>query len=160
MRSPFFFVIFFFLEKRRIMSRRSVQPTTASIFVRNLTTLGFEPPMDSKWVVNEHTFTISANSIKAFECISHFLFQLLDEKKVKTTFNGVWPINTIQQSHEYRRRAFQWLKDIQPGTRLMYVPLRKSYFTNCHGEAFNKIVSAFTTIVLDKQKSNKTQGNY
>ncbi|KAG2198622.1 hypothetical protein INT47_001069 [Mucor saturninus] len=136
------------------MSRRSIQPTTASVFVRNLNLLGFEPPLNSKWVVDEQTFTISANSVKAFEHISHFLFQLLDERKTRTTFMGVWPVTDLRRSHEYRRLAFQWLKDIQPGTRLMNVPLRKSYFTDCHGEPFNKIVSAFTALVVDQQLSN------
>ncbi|KAI7893012.1 HAUS augmin-like complex subunit 6 N-terminus-domain-containing protein [Mucor mucedo] len=136
------------------MSRRSIQPTTASVFVRNLNLLGFEPPLNSKWVVNEQTFTINANSVKAFEQISHFLFHLLDERKTRTTFMGVWPVTDLRRSHEYRRLAFQWLKDIQPGTRLMNVPLRKSYFTDCHGEPFNKIVSAFTALVVDQQLSN------
>lgn len=141
------------------MSRRSAQPSAASVFVRNLETLGFTPPVDSNWVVNEQTFTVNRNSIKAFECISHFLFHLLDEKKARNTFTGVWPISNNRESLEYRQRAFQWLKNIQAGTCLSYVPLRKSYFTDCHGEPFNKIVSAFTTFVLDKQKSNKARGN-
>ncbi|KAG2208897.1 hypothetical protein INT47_011037 [Mucor saturninus] len=138
------------------MSRKSTRSSTASTFVRNLHLLGFEPPRNSKWVVSQQTFTVNADSIKAFEHISYFLFNKLDKKKAKTTFMKVWPITNIKQSREYRRLAFQWLKDIQPGTLLVNAPLRASYFTDCRGKPFNKIVSAFTALVMDKQPKNNT----
>ncbi|KAG2201359.1 hypothetical protein INT47_001447 [Mucor saturninus] len=138
------------------MSRKSIRSSTASTFVRNLHLLGFEPPRNSKWVVSQQTFTVNADSIKAFEHISYFLFNKLDKKKAKTTFTKVWPITNIKQSREYRRLAFQWLKDIQPGTLLVNAPLRASYFTDCRGKPFNKIVSTFTALVMDKQPKNNT----
>ncbi|KAI7896013.1 HAUS augmin-like complex subunit 6 N-terminus-domain-containing protein [Mucor mucedo] len=138
------------------MSRKSIRSSTASTFVRNLHLLGFEPPRNSKWVVSQQTFTVNADSIKAFEHISYFLFNILDKKKAKTTFMEVWPIKNVKQSREYRRLAFHWLKDIQPGTHLVNAPLRVSYFTDCRGKPFNEIVSAFTALVMDKQPKDNT----
>ncbi|KAI7893105.1 HAUS augmin-like complex subunit 6 N-terminus-domain-containing protein [Mucor mucedo] len=138
------------------MSRKSIPSSTASTFVRNLHLLGFEPPRNSKWVVNQQTFTGNADSIKAFGHISYFLFSRIDKKKAKSTFSEVWPITNIKQSREYSRLAFQWLKNIQPGTPLANAPLRVSYFTDCRGKPFQKIMSAFTALVMDKRPKRNT----
>ncbi|KAI7893103.1 HAUS augmin-like complex subunit 6 N-terminus-domain-containing protein [Mucor mucedo] len=138
------------------MSRKSIRSSAASTFVRNLHSLGFKPPRNSKWVVNQQTFTVNADSIKAFEHVSYFLFSILDKKKVKSTFREVWPITNIEKSREYRRLAFKWLKDIQPGTHLVNAPLRVSYFTDCRGKPFNQIISAFTALAMDKNPNYNT----
>lgn len=144
------------------MSRKSIRSSTALAFVRNLKTLGFDSKIhcnNTKMIVDEQTFTLHPNSIKAFEFISHFLFQLLDDKKTSSIFRDIWPVKNISQSQEYRRRAFQWLKDMQPGSPLMDVPLRKSYFNDCRGEPLNKIFLVFTIYVLDRQRSDSNKRN-
>lgn len=143
------------------MSRRSIQPSTASAFLRNLKALGFDQSIhckNTKVVIDDLTFTLHPNSIKAFEIISYFLFQLLDKKKTNTLFKDVWPVIDKNRSICYRQRAFQWLKHVQPGTALMNAPLRKSYFVDCRGEPMKKIFMAFTAHVIENQRSNNKKG--
>ncbi|KAI7893076.1 HAUS augmin-like complex subunit 6 N-terminus-domain-containing protein [Mucor mucedo] len=144
------------------MSPRRKEPSAASVFVKNLKALQFNTERynnnnnnrHKRFILDERTFTARDGTVRSFEIISYFLFQLLDSTKANSTFKGVYPVTTKRQSLEYRCLAFNWLREIQSGSPLMNTPLRKSHLTDCRGEPINKILAALTTIVVNKQPPN------
>ncbi|KAI8077212.1 HAUS augmin-like complex subunit 6 N-terminus-domain-containing protein [Thamnidium elegans] len=140
------------------MQRRGSSNKPEELFITNLKLLGFDPLVhckDTNVIIDKDTFTTRPNCIKAFEVITYFLFNELDKRKTRKTFHDIWPITSTKDSLLYRARAFAWLTDIRPDTLLESVPLRKSYFSDCRGDSINKIILAFSTIVLENLGKQK-----
>ncbi|KAI9250116.1 HAUS augmin-like complex subunit 6 N-terminus-domain-containing protein [Helicostylum pulchrum] len=140
------------------MQQRGSSNKPEEIFITNLKLLGFDPLLhckDTNIVIDKDTFTTRPNCIKAFEVVTYFLFNELDKTRTRRTFHDIWPITCIKDSLLYRARAFTWLADIRPDTLLESVPLRKSYFSDCRGDSINKIIMAFSTIVLERLGKQK-----
>lgn len=145
------------------MQQRGSSNKPEEIFITNLKLLGFDPLVhckDTNIIIDKDTFTTRPNCIKAFEVITYFLFNELDKIKTRRTFHDIWPITCTKDSLLYRARAFTWLTDIRPDTLLESVPLRKSYLSDCRGEGINKIIMAFSTIVLERLGKQRNIGNY
>jgi hypothetical protein len=129
-------------------------------FLVNLKMLGFDQHVHFKnaphLVLDENIFLHGANNSKAFEIISHYLFRCLDKKRTLYEFKECWPVTDRYQSRRYAHIAYRWLEELRTKDNLLkYVSVRKSHLEACHGPTMNKLMLAFSTVVLSTVALNK-----
>jgi hypothetical protein len=129
-------------------------------FLINLKMLGFDQQVHFKnaphLVLDKNIFLHGANNSKAFEIISRYLFRCLDKKRTLVEFKECWPITERYHSRRYVQIAYRWLEELRAkNTLLKYISVRKSHLEACHGPTMNKLMLAFSTVVLSKVVTDK-----
>ncbi|KAI8365675.1 HAUS augmin-like complex subunit 6 N-terminus-domain-containing protein [Choanephora cucurbitarum] len=125
-----------------------------SILLLNLTLLGFQ---SHAILVDEQMFSRSRVNQRAFEIISHFLFNLIDSHRTHAYFEHCWPIQNQAASRRYMQLAYQWLNELRyKHDFLLRVSVRKSILQECYGQEIERIMMAFSTATLEMAVRQKT----
>ncbi|MGO2539463.1 MAG: hypothetical protein ACTH7U_07605 [Leuconostoc mesenteroides] len=132
----------------------------ANEFLINLKMLGFDPHIHFKnaphLVLDENIFLHGANNSKAFEIVSRYLFRCLDKKRTLYEFKECWPVTDRYKSRRFAQIAYRWLEELRTQDNVLkYVPIRKSHLEACHGPTMDKLMLAFSTVVLSNAALNK-----
>ncbi|RCH87771.1 hypothetical protein CU098_010247, partial [Rhizopus stolonifer] len=125
--------------------------TPTSTFLANLKTLGFDKSVHCRGIYAKISFEPFILNTRSFEATSHFLFRSLDKSRAKVEFKTCWPPRTKEEAREYNQIAFRWLNELRQiqGSLLALIPLRKSYFEDCHHPTMSHIMLAFSALVLN-----------
>lgn len=129
-------------------------------FLSNLKTLGFDQTIHCKGLYTNISlqpdhFILNTRS---FEVTSHFLFRCLDKARTRKDFKTCWPPTTKQRSKEYTVISIRWLQELKETHPLLtFIPIRKSYFEDCHSQMMNRIMMVFSTLVLETVLCRSTQ---
>ncbi|CAG8576635.1 11917_t:CDS:10 [Ambispora leptoticha] len=132
-----------------------------SIFWTNLMLLGFKPEIHaigaySTIIFDKDVFTRSTNNVKAMELIVWFLFDRLDPVGARDNFAGCWPVTNPAESRQFRQVAFKKLEQFRKEGCLGNndLVLRLSFFNECQGDRFERIIMAFSSYVVQKTLVN------
>ncbi|CAG8443177.1 10302_t:CDS:10 [Ambispora gerdemannii] len=132
-----------------------------SIFWTNLALLGFNPEIHatgtySTIIFDKDVFTRSTNNVKAMELIVWFLFDRLDPVSARDSFAGCWPVTNPAESRQFRQVAFKRLEQFRKQGCLGNndLVLRLSFFNECQGDRFDRIIMAFSSYVIQKTLVN------
>ena len=68
-----------------------------------------------------------------------------------------WPVYEPAQSRELRNVVHKWLEDLKTSGRLGSVLLRRSMLDECHGQRYEALLEALSTMVL---KDRAEQGAF
>ncbi|KAK6337726.1 hypothetical protein TWF696_001206 [Orbilia brochopaga] len=130
-------------------TRAQADTTTVALLLTNLRLLDL--PTQPDLPINEETFSLGKNKSRAFEHISHHIFDRYDPVECRSRFTGTWPIYEPAQSKNFRAVVINWLNDLKKvGILHNAVIIRKSMFDECQGDRYEELLLALSTMALKK----------
>ncbi|KNC96814.1 uncharacterized protein SPPG_08015 [Spizellomyces punctatus DAOM BR117] len=120
-----------------------------SIFWGNLLLLGLQPVHYPGVTLHRDMFAGHTGASKSMEVVLRFLFGTLDPVLSKERFAKCWPIVDRGQGREFRNVAVKWLEFLKKEGHIPSdVLVRRSYFDECRGERFERVLLALSHYVL------------
>ncbi|XP_004600406.2 HAUS augmin-like complex subunit 6 [Sorex araneus] len=126
-----------------------------------LQALGFEPGPAAaacgKIVSHTHLGVDMFDKLNrdAFQIVSYFLFQTLDQSLTKEVFKYCWPPFDQKRDAEFRKHCCEWLKKISAECGSSFPPVAGSLFISPGGSKFIHLMYHFAKFVAMKYiKSN------
>ncbi|XP_049625383.1 HAUS augmin-like complex subunit 6 [Suncus etruscus] len=143
------------------MSRARLAAFEKEQLWRVLQALGFQPGPAAAAGAKIETHThLGANMFDkpnhhAFEVVSYFLFQTLDQSLTKNVFKHCWPPFDQKRNAEFRKHCCEWLKKISAECGSSFPPVVGSIFLSPGGSKFIHLMYHFAKFVAVKYiKSN------
>ncbi|KAL1924065.1 uncharacterized protein VTP21DRAFT_7100 [Calcarisporiella thermophila] len=126
--------------------------STRTLLYSNLALLGFSKCLTGSFAhleFNEEMFNSGANTIKSMEIVTWFLLQKLDPRNAEERFISCWPPLDVAQAREYRNIVFKWIEQLKKdGFLPANLIVRRSFFDECRGDRFERILLALSTHVI------------
>ncbi|XP_024414105.2 HAUS augmin-like complex subunit 6 [Desmodus rotundus] len=130
-----------------------------------LQTLGFEPgPATTacgKIVSHTHLGVNMFDKLNrdAFQIVSYFLFQTLDQSLTKEVFKLCWPPFDQKSDTEFRKHCFEWLKKISAECGSSFPQVVGSLFLSPGGPKFIHLMYHFARFVAIKYIKTHSKGS-
>ncbi|XP_055973122.1 HAUS augmin-like complex subunit 6 [Sorex fumeus] len=86
----------------------------------------------------------------AFQIVSYFLFQTLDQSLTKEVFKHCWPPFDQKRDAEFRKHCCEWLKNISAECGSSFPPVAGSLFISPGGSKFIHLMYHFARFVAMK----------
>ncbi|XP_036988258.2 HAUS augmin-like complex subunit 6 isoform X1 [Artibeus jamaicensis] len=130
-----------------------------------LQTLGFEPgpatTASGKVVSHTHLGVNMFDKLNrdAFQIVSYFLFQTLDQSLTKEVFKLCWPPFDQKSDTEFRKHCFEWLKKISAECGGSFPQVVGSLFLSPGGPKFIHLMYHFARFVAIKYIKTHSKGS-
>ncbi|KAM5328670.1 HAUS augmin-like complex subunit 6 [Glossophaga mutica] len=130
-----------------------------------LQTLGFEPgpaiTACGKIVSHTHLGVNMFDKLNrdAFQIVSYFLFQTLDQSLTKEVFKLCWPPFDQKSDTEFRKHCFEWLKKISAECGSSFPQVVGSLFLSPGGPKFIHLMYHFARFVAIKYIKTHSKGS-
>ncbi|PVU89220.1 hypothetical protein BB561_005483 [Smittium simulii] len=96
--------------------------------------------------IDQNVFYTGKEHNRAAELLIHFLLDIVDTKRCKQVFFGLFPVCDTRQAREFRTAAFKWMDELkrESSTAKTIWPkwsqVRRSFFDECIGYRFENMM--------------------
>lgn len=137
------------------MSRARLSAWEKEQLWRVLRALGFQPGAAAGAKAQLGANMFDKPNHDAFQVVSYFLFQTLDQSLTKEVFKHCWPPFDQKRNAEFRKHCCEWLKKISAECGSSFPPVVGSLFLSPGGSKFIHLMYHFAKFVAVKYiKSN------
>ncbi|XP_019625398.1 PREDICTED: uncharacterized protein LOC109470768 [Branchiostoma belcheri] len=122
------------------------------MFFTNLLLLGFDPnSMEAKHKIPFSRDMFALPNKKAFEVVTHYLFNRLDPVMAREAFRDCWPIYDKKGEQQFRRTVNNWMTQISREEPEANLPrIVASLFMSPGGDRFYNLMLHFSAFVILK----------